>query len=79
MRLSWLEGDGLRKGTRCVLTPDGQERVFSQGMKHKKCPGRGGKGVVLSLLLPVSAAVASLLLYSFTAAAVATPVLHAAD
>lgn len=36
---------GLRQGTRKVLTPTGQEKVFSQGMTHKGCPGYGGKGM----------------------------------
>jgi hypothetical protein len=40
-----LNGNGLRQGTRCVLTPEGQEKVFSQGLTHTICPGRGGKGV----------------------------------
>lgn len=28
-----------------MLTPTGQEKVFSQGMTHKGCPGYGGKGM----------------------------------
>lgn len=39
-----LQGNGLRQGTRCVLNPDGQEKVFSHGMTHKGCPAQGGKG-----------------------------------
>lgn len=40
-----LTSKGLRQGTRMVLTPTGQEKVFSQGMAHEGCPGHGGKGM----------------------------------
>ena len=45
-----LQGNGFRQGTRCVLHPDGQEKVFSHGMTHKECPAHGGKGGAYHLL-----------------------------
>lgn len=40
-----LKGNGLRQGTRWALGLEGQEKVFSYGMTHAKCPEHNDKGV----------------------------------
>lgn len=50
-----LQGHGFRVKTRRVLQWDGQQRVFSQGMTHIKCPAhpekKGEQWGVFMLLL----------------------------